>query len=197
MPKKKSVQLAAKRFCEKADEIVVFGTVAREEDLKDEFISWAYDYAVIRLYREFESLMFDALVGAINNDTTALSASTGHDFPKHLNQDICRFLVTGTGYFDFRGRDGLIKTLKNFAPPDHYLIDVVKDQKYKKALEQLVSLRNFAAHSSKQSRKQALQSIGQKNLASSGAWLKRQSRLEALVNKLKDLAIEIHDNAPY
>lgn len=191
------MQLAARRFCENADEIIAFGRAARHENLKDEFVSWAYNYAVIKLYREFESLMFDALVGAINNNTATLSASTGHDFPDHLNQDICRFLVTGTGYFDFRGRDGLIKTLKTFVSHDHYLIAVVKDQKYKKALERLVSLRNYAAHSSKQSRNAALQAIEQKNLASSGAWLKRQSRLEDLVDKLKGLAMEIHGKAPY
>lgn len=109
MARKKSVQLAAKRFCENADEIVAFGKVACSENLKDEFTSWSYDYAVIKLYREFESLMFDALVGAINNDTATLAASTGHNFPKHLSEDICRFLVTGSGYFDFRGREGLIR----------------------------------------------------------------------------------------
>ena len=147
MGRKKSVQLAAKRFCENADDIVAFGKTVCQGNLKDEYVSWAYDYAIIKLYREFESLMFDALVGAINNDTTTLSASTGHGFPKHLSQEVCRFLVTGTGYFDFRGRDGLVKTLRTFVPQEHYLVEVVKDQKYKKTLEQLVSLRNFAAHS--------------------------------------------------
>jgi len=197
MAKKKSVQLAAKRFCDNADDIVEFGKAAHRENLTDEFVSWAYDYAVIKLYREFESLMFDALVDAINNDTKTLSASTGHDFPKHLNEEICRFLVTGTAYFDFRGRDGLIKTLKNFVPPEHYLIGVVKAQKYKKTLEQLVSLRNFAAHSSKQSKNSALEAIGQRRISSSGAWLKRQCRLEGLVDKLKNLAMEVHSYAPY
>lgn len=197
MAKKKSIRLAAIRFCDNAGDIVEFGKAAQRENLKDEFISWAYDYAIIKLYREFESLMFDALVGAINNDTKTISASTGYSFPEHLNEEICRFLVTGTAYFDFRGRAGLIKTLKNFVPPEHYLIEVVKARKYKESLEQLVSLRNFAAHSSKQSKNSALEVIGQKRMSSSGAWLKRQSRLEALVDKLKDLAMEVHGHAPY
>ena len=54
MARKKSVQLAAKRFCENADDIIAFGKTARQGNLKDEFVSWAYDYAVIKLYREFE-----------------------------------------------------------------------------------------------------------------------------------------------
>lgn len=87
--------------------------------------------------------------------------------------------------------------MRTFVPHDHYLIEVIKDQNYKKPLEQLVSLRNFAAHNSKQSKNAALQAIGQKNLASSGAWLKRQDRLQKLVDKLKDMAIEIYQEAPY
>ena len=33
--------------------------------------------------------------------------------------------MTGRGYFDFKGRDGLIKTLKQYLPDDHYLVEVV------------------------------------------------------------------------
>lgn len=141
--------------------------------------------------------MFDALVGAINNDTRTLASSTGHSFPDHLTEEVCRFLITGTGYFDFRGRDGLISTLKNFVPSNHYLVVTVKDSKYKDALEQLMSLRNFATHSSKQSKNAALKAIQQQRISSSGAWLKRKNRLEKLVDKLKNMAMEIHKNAPY
>ena len=57
----------------------------------DEHISWLYSYAIIRLYREFESLVLDALVGAINNDTTTVSTTTGVKFPKHLSTEVsCR-----------------------------------------------------------------------------------------------------------
>ena len=69
--------------------------------------------------------MLDTLVGALNNDTSTLSTRTGFSFPKHLTDEVCRFLVTGRGYFDFKGRDGLIKTLKQYLPDDHYLVEVV------------------------------------------------------------------------
>lgn len=197
MPRKKAVKKAAKDFCHSIDKIVDFTHEADRQSLGDESISWIYDHAIIKLYREFESLMLDALIGVINNDTQTLSKVTGHSFPKHLTQDVCRFLVTGTGYFDFRGRDGLIRTLKNFVPDDHYIVLTIKQKKYKSTLEQLVALRNFATHNSEQSKNAALKAIGQQRMSSSGAWLKKQSRLEDLADSLKMLAMEIHDHAPF
>jgi len=47
-----------------------------------------HEYAVIRLYREFESLILQGLVGAINNDTSTLSATSGVQFPKHLTDEV-------------------------------------------------------------------------------------------------------------
>jgi hypothetical protein len=38
--------------------------------LKEEYNYWCADHAIIRLYREFENLMLDALAGAINNDSS-------------------------------------------------------------------------------------------------------------------------------
>lgn len=196
MPKKKSVKKCSQQFRDHADEVVEF---AKESDaaLGKKHTSWAYDYAVIRLYREFESLVFDALVGAINNDTSTISSRTGYSFPDHLNQDVCRYLIVGSGYFDFRGRDGLIKTIKGFVPDDHYLLTVVKKQNYKLALERLTGLRNFAAHASQQSKNSALAATSQERMSSAGAWLKVQNRLPELVNRLKELAQEIEDGAPY
>lgn len=121
--------------------------------------SWAYDYAVIALYREFENLMKNALVGAINNDSSTTSATLGITLPRHLSFDVCEFLVTGSGYFDFRGRDGLIKLLKQYVPETHYLVTTVQKPVYKDPIDRLVALRNYAAHSSLQSKKAALRAV--------------------------------------
>lgn len=126
MARKKSIRKAAESFCENAEKITKYGEAAWQHNPSKEYVSWAYDYAIIKLYREFESLMFDALVGAINNDTRTLADSTGHNFPQHLTEEVCRFLISGTGYFDFKGRSGLISTLRKFVPSDHYLGVTVK-----------------------------------------------------------------------
>ena len=163
----------------------------------DEHITWLYNYGIIRLYRSFESLMLDCLVAAINNDTSTLSSITGVGFPKHLTDEVCEFLIVGTGYFDFKGREGLVKTIQKFVPSDHYLTKVLKDDKYKDALEKLSALRNFAAHESAPSKRATLAVIGVKRISSSGAWLKRQTRSRDLVLKLKDLGNDLATRAPY
>jgi hypothetical protein len=100
MARKKSIKTAAKTFATEADAILAF--LARiSPNATDADLSWVHDYAIIRLYREFESLILDALVGAINNDTTTISGTSGVKFPKHLTDEVCEYLVTGGGYFDF------------------------------------------------------------------------------------------------
>ena len=109
MARKKSVKKSASDFRRRADAIVEF--VDEAEPLGDKHLSWAYEYGIIRLYREFEAMMLAALVGAINNDTQTVSARTAIAFPKHLTDEVCEFLITGNGYFNVRGRAGLIDTL--------------------------------------------------------------------------------------
>src|SRR5262249_52715414 len=162
-----------------------------------QYITWIHNYGIIRLYREFEALMLAALVGAINNDTSTVSATTSVNFPKHLTDEVCEFLITGSGYFDFKGRPGLIKILKDFVPEDHYLVTAVKKKTYTDALEKLSTLRNFAAHGSGPSKRAALKAIGGKRIESSGAWLKTGGRFQSIVDRLKALSTEIENDAPY
>jgi len=194
MPKKKSIKLAVQRFDDAADNIMDFfrGTAG----LKEEYNCWCADYAIIRLYREFENLMLDALAGAINNDARTISSTVGFTFPKHMTDNVCRYLIVGTGYFDFKGRDGLIKIVKDFVPGDHYLIKILKDSQFKSPLERLSGLRNLAAHESEKAKEAARKAVGTK-IGSAGSWLRTQDRMEALCNSLKKLSSEIDKKAPY
>ena len=196
MPKKKSVKRAAQRFCKQVGEIQSF-TKKVTASASEEHKSWIHDHAIIRLYRSFEHLMLQALVGAINNDTGTISKRTGIDFPMHLTDEVCEYLIVSDGYFDFKGRSGLIKQLKSYVPEDHYLVTIVKKTKYKVHLDRMVALRNFASHASAQSKKRALDSLGQKRLRSSGSWLKKKDRFGKLCTNLTTLATEIERQAPY
>lgn len=196
MSSKKSVKRSANDFKKRANAIGSFITSAKLT-MTDQHQSWVYEYSIIRLYREFETMMLDALVGAINHDTQTISERTGISFPKHLNNDVCEYLIIGDGYFEFKGRDGLIKTLRDHVPAKHYLVRIVKKEKYKKALEQLSALRNLAAHNSKISKTRAKEIVGQKRMPEAGVWLKKQERLENMISLLKKLAGEISSNAPY
>ena len=195
--RKKSGKKASEAFKKHVQEIEEFLDEENLSSFSDAHVTWAYDYAIIRLYREFEDMILNCLVAAINSDTQQLSKTTGIDFPKHITDDVCEFIIVGDGYFGFRGRDGLIKTLKGYLTDDHYLVTIVKKPAYKDALEKLSALRNFAAHDSKPSKKRALQTIGGQRLASSGAWLKKQNRFRNISASLKRLADEVYQQAPY
>ena len=197
MPRKFSVARTANEFISEADLIVEYLEGICNTSLSDEHISWCYDYAIIRLYREFEGLVLWALVGSINNDTSTIAAKSGFEFPKHLTDEVCFYLVTGSGYFDFKGRSGLISTLKKYLPDNHYLITTTKTNKFKDHIDMLCALRNYAAHQSPQSKRAALAAVGQQRMGSAGSWLKRQDRFSRLAEKLKELAQKIGDEAPY
>jgi hypothetical protein len=196
MPRKKSVKKSARDFLRATKKIDIFLNVVSLKQ-SDEHISWLHNYAIIYLYREFESLILDALVGAINNDISTISSTTNVNFPAHLSAEVCEFLITGTGYFDFKGRDGLIKTLKKFIPDNHYLIKALKNPVYRDALEQLTALRNFSTHESRKSKRDALKAIKLARIDSSGAWLKKNGRFQMIIGCLNDLASEISRTAPY
>lgn len=195
--KKKSAKKASETFRGKVEEIEAFLRTKSLASFSDEHVSWVHDYAIIRLYRDFEDLILHCLVAAINNDTERLSQTTGVDFPKHLTDEVCQYIIVGDGYFDFRGRDGLIKQLLKYLPKDHYLVAIIKTARYREALEQLTALRNFAAHGSKPSKKQALKAIGRVKMHSSGAWLKKQNRFGKISKELKALAGDVNKRAPY
>ena len=114
-----------------------------------------------------------------------------------MNVDVCEYLIHGDGYFDFAGRDGLIRTIKKVVPTAHWRPTIVSDAAYREPLDKLSALRNFAAHDSAVSKKRALQAIGQERMASSGAWLKIQNRLDAICTSLKAMAARLEAAAPY
>lgn len=197
MPRKKSIKASADKFQRRADELLEFLDAAERHLPVQQHISWVYEYGVLRLYREFESMILEALVGVINSDTTTISSRTGVVFPKHLTDEVCEYLIIGDGYFDFKGRDGLIKTLKEYVPNNHYLVGIIKKDTYKNALEYLSSLRNLAAHNSKIAKTRAKRAVDQERMPEAGVWLKKQERLKKMVVSLRKLSGEIEAAAPY
>ena len=195
--RKKSAKKVAIDFVSKAEEIEKFIDPSNLTNLSEKHITWAHEYAIIRLYREFERMILHSLIAAINNNSSYLSQKTGVSFPLHLKDEVCEYIIVGNKYFDFKGRDGLINKLKKFIPDNHDLVSIIKKRKYKKYLEHLSALRNFAAHDSKPSKKTALKVVDQQRMGSSGAWLKTNKRYNNISARLKDLAREIENWAPY
>jgi hypothetical protein len=196
--RKKSIKRAAQAFTANIDEIIMFtqrAKVAVPLTKLDE--SWCYELAIIRVYREFEDLILSCLVALINNDTITFSQLKKRTFPKHMNVEVCEYLICGDGFFDFKGRNGLLRTVRKFVPKSHWLVNIVGDTVYASALTNLSALRNFAAHDSSVSKKTALEAIKQERMQSSGAWLKKQNRFVDICDNLKHMAQRIENAAPY
>ena len=108
-----------------------------------------------------------------------------------------QYIICGDEYFDFAGKSGLISTIAKFVPANHWLPTIVKDPAYTDALDKLSALRNFAAHDNAVSKRRARNAIGQDKIHSSGAWLKKQKRLDRICAKLNAMADQIEAAAPY
>ena len=194
--KKKSVQLCTQQFEKEANGLLEFCAKA-EEVLSEAHVSLVYDTAIIKIYAHFEQMIVESLIGAINNDTSQISTTTNILFPRHLTDEVCEYIITKGGYFNFQGRDGLIGEIKKYVPDNHYLMNIIKDRTYKESLDRLCALRNYAAHGSDSSKRSALKSIGQLKMGSAGSWLKRQNRLDNITSSLCNLSKEIEASAPY
>lgn len=193
----KSGKTATRKFTEKLDRIVEFTKEVNSSGLRDQDTTWAYEAALMKTYVAFEQWMLHLIVTAINNDTSTISEKTGIEFPKNLKNEVCEYLVTGGAYFDFRGRSGLISTLKKYLPNNHWLVEAIRDDPNKGQLDRMIALRNFAAHESKASKHKALEAVQQQNIGSAGAWIKRNTRFIDMIQALNTLANDISVKAPY
>lgn len=158
--------------------------------------SWAYEAALVKVAISIERLMLQVLLAAINRDSAALSAATSVTFPKHLPKQVAQYILIQDGYFDFKGRDGLLKTIRKHLGPTHPLYLTVKDPKYKSPLDRLIKLRNWAAHESEQGKRAAKAELGSSRVLSPGSWLKSQNRLRDLVAELDGLGVDIAGAMP-
>ena len=93
MARKKSAKTASEKFKHSLVEIDKFIEFSVKAKATDKHLSWTYEYALIRAYREFETFVLECLVCAINNDSSQLSAKKGFDFPKHLTDEVCEYII--------------------------------------------------------------------------------------------------------
>lgn len=218
MGRKKSGKYAADQFKGTTASLRAYVQEIGKAALSAQTTDRAYDAALVKTAVAFEKLMLESLIVAVNNDTAPFSQSAGIRFPKHMTQGHCEYLITAGGYFDYQGRNGLLKDVQRFTGgKGHWLYDAVKADKYFHHLELLIALRNFAAHESPQAKKKMKRAIfcqrhrvkspeANSQLeaqfvnayapASAGAWAKKQNRFTWLLDGLDSLATDIYQGAP-
>jgi len=197
MAKKKSSRIPAERFISECAEITEFLEFTISNNASDKHISWAHEYAIMKLYREFEQMLLECLIAGLNRNTSALSDYQGFEFPKNLTDEVCEYVIIGNGYFDFKGQKEIVNKCKRFVGENNFLTTVLKDPSYKDTSNKLLALRNYAAHDSSQSKKRALDSIGAQRIGTAGSYLKTQGRCQSIISEMRSIAQRIAEEAPY
>jgi hypothetical protein len=198
MVRKKSGKKVGKNFCNDLAKIMNFLDDIDAKKLTDQHKTWAYEAALIKVHAALENLILEYLITAVNNDTETISSKVGISFPRHLSRAVCEYLIIQDGYFSFSGdTSGLIKSIKEFIPAGHPILGPFMDKKYRRSLDRLIALRNFAAHESRKSRKIALKATGYHNMKSAGAWLKSRNHARELIESLTELGTDLQKVSPY
>lgn len=154
---------------------------------------YSYENAIIMVYKEFERFVLRTMISCLNHDHSHFESKYGIKLGKHINDDVCEFLITKGGFFDFKGRSGLNKVLNTVVGANHDVTKVFKKSIYQRPIEQLCTIRNYAAHNSLQSKKSAMEAFELKRIGSAGSCLKQQQRFEKIVEDLKCLVLDIRD----
>ena len=67
--RKKSGRRASAVFKKRVEDIDAFLDQENLSSFSDAHVTWVHDHAIIRLHREFEDMILNCLVAAINSDT--------------------------------------------------------------------------------------------------------------------------------
>ena len=120
-------------------------------------VSGIYSCPVIEVYGEFEEVISSRLSAPVNHDMSSLGRKKNVKLPENLSGFPCEYLVLGEHYFDFNGKDSLIRSILNDGT---ILLNLIQKNMYKDQFTILCNMRNHAAHSSEKSRKAALSASG-------------------------------------
>ena len=158
---------------------------------EDTHLSYCYEHAIIMLYKSFERFILRSMISCLNHDHSHFEERYGIKLGNHINDDVCEFLVTKGGFFDFKGRGGLNKILNSTIGTNHNIGKTIKQTKYGDAIDQLCAVRNYAAHNSVQAKNAVLSVYKMKRIPAAGYFLMQQNRLKKIMRDLTDLANEV------
>ena len=106
-----------------------------------------FEAFIFKIDATWQSFVRSLFVDCLNKDLTKYSNSTFSDLPKHLPWQVCRAMVNGLNYFDFRTIEELKKIGKK------YLVDKYNPFKeipndIGRQIDDFFTIRNFVTHQS-------------------------------------------------
>ena len=187
-----NIQNVCDEFTENINEVERYINKCKTVFVEDkDYLYYSYENAVILLYKSLEKFILRTMISCLNHDHSHFEAKYGIKLGNHINDDVCEFLITKGGYFDFKRKSGLNKVLNAAIGANHNIGKVIKQTKYGPTIDQLCTARNYAAHNSVQSKREVMEVYKLERISSPGKFLSQKNRLQKLINGLKDLSDEV------
>lgn len=108
---------------------------------------------VLKIYVAWEVLVENIFIECLSRDPSKYAEYKGIRLAKRLTKDVCRSLVSGLGYFDFKDTGDLKGKAKKVLAPRYNPFKMIPSDEGKK-IDEFCVIRNYLAHysdSSKQS----------------------------------------------
>ena len=122
----------------------VISTAEEKRDLSESVI--------LRLIANWESFVDEHLVACVNRDHSKLNKFLGVTIHSHPDMNLCRALIFGDGYRDFKETSALIGFSKKLlADSSNPFLAISK--RHKNKIDDMYKLRNYLAHYSAKSRR--------------------------------------------
>lgn len=106
---------------------------------------------VLKIYVAWEVLVENIFVDCLSRDPSKYAEQKGLVLPQKLTKSICRGLISGLGYFDFKDTGDLKGKAKKVLVPKYNPFKMIPSDEGKK-IDEFCAIRNYLAHYSDSSR---------------------------------------------
>lgn len=106
---------------------------------------------VLKTYVAWEVLVENLFVECLSRDPSQYAKYKAIKLPKRLARDVCRGLISGLGYFDFKDTGDLKGKAKRVLVPKYNPFKMIPSDEAKK-IDEFCVIRNYLAHYSDSSR---------------------------------------------
>ena len=106
-----------------------------------------FEAFVLSVCADWEYMVENLLIDCLNKDTSMYSEYTGFSISKHITRDICKAILIGISYLDFKSTDQLKKLSKSILIQSCNPFLLIPSSNCKK-IDELFTIRNYLAHRS-------------------------------------------------
>jgi len=105
-----------------------------------------FEAFVFKICATWEVFTEDLLIDCLNKDTTQFAKHTGFKIPKHLSRDVCKAMIVGVGYLDFKNVSHLKRFAKKILVPDNDPFKEICQKPTGDKIDEFYTMRNYLAH---------------------------------------------------